>query len=228
MPYRITRLDLTLLHEGKGGEKNPHAAGAIEMATIYHTHTHTVNLESSGHMRNKCISSDFTLPFPTDPTIFSLLMSYTTMNQGICWAGIKLMWIPSNSIYDTKSKLPNSSLGTRVKWHMTPLVPAHFHHGTSQGPHSVLWGSQWPGSHCLSYCSSATVSTTCLGTMHFWFFLPGTFSADISKAQALPSGLCPVRVLSPLPIHSLPVTLSDFSSDMYIYLFIITLSPVLE
>lgn len=113
------------------------------------------NVESSGHMRSKCLSLDFTLLFSIDPTIFSLVMSSTTMDQGFYLASLKLCESHSTPSNHTKSKLPNSGLSTSMKWHVISTVPSLLPQRTSQGPHS---GSKAPSD--LAPTTSSAVSSS--------------------------------------------------------------------
>lgn len=124
--------------------------------------------------------NDFTCLFSVDPIIFSLLISFATMDQGFYLASMKLCDSHPTLSNDTKSKLPNSGLGIRVKWHITSPRLSYLPQSMHQHPPSGFQN----GSLTPTCCSSVMPSMTHLKTMHFVFFLPETL---LEKAHSLSS-----------------------------------------
>lgn len=230
MPYKITQLDFTLLSEGKGEGKNRTAARMIEMATIHNTHT--VTLESSVHTRNKCLSPDFTLSFSPDTTVFSLLISYTTMNQGIYCAGINL-----RESHPTSSVTQNQSYPTRVLvlgWNGTwPLKCLPI--STTVQPKVLAVSSEAPSDLAPTVSTAVPLPWQARPTWGPRTSVLVFFSLKPSLQISLRLTLSPqvfVQWGSSPPPHTQPSCYSIWllfrCVYLLAYLFIITLSPVIE
>lgn len=113
MLYRITLLDLILSNGGRGEEKNTYAAGTAQMASIHNNAWLICNPGATVGVNT--FLQIYTPVFYRLNHFFLYSLFSTTMDQGFYLAGMMLCESHSTPSNDTKSKLPNSGLGTRVK-----------------------------------------------------------------------------------------------------------------